>query len=41
MDTAGEPHVSVEELIARRRDTPRIDAAALREDIDQVLDPAL
>jgi prevent-host-death family protein len=31
----------VEELIARRRDLPRIDVATLRRDLDRLIDPAL
>ena len=33
--------VSVEQLIERRKALPRVDAAALRADLDALLDPAL
>lgn len=33
--------LSATELIARRRRLPRVDAAQLRRDIDDVLDPSL
>ena len=33
--------LSARELIARRRHLPRVDAARLREDIDQTLDATL
>ena len=33
--------LSARELIARRRHLPRVDAARLREDTDQTLDPTL
>jgi len=33
--------LSARELIARRRHLPRVDAARLRDDTDQTLDPTL
>jgi prevent-host-death family protein len=33
--------VSVDELIARRRTLPHVDAAALRADVDELIDPLL
>lgn len=33
--------LSVEELISRRRSLPRVDAAELKADIDELIDPAL
>ena len=33
--------LSAQELIRRRRTLPRVDAAALRADLDDVLDPSL